>query len=51
MNNPDVVFPLHFRATAPNPTPGMTTMQVFGIRPTFKRGGRIKVTNHKKIIR
>jgi hypothetical protein len=38
-----VQFPLHFRGTGPNPIPGMTTMQVGGIKPTLKKGGKINV--------
>ena len=42
--NPQIMFPLHFRGVGPNPFPGMTTMQVKGIRSTFKKGGKIKVS-------
>ena len=46
-NNPMVQFPLHFRGTGPNPIPGMTTMQVSGIKPTLRKGGKINVQKLK----
>ena len=46
-NNPMVLFPLHFRGKGPNPIPGMTTMQVTGIKPTLKKGGKINVQKFK----
>ena len=45
-DHPQILFPLHFRGTGPNPFSGMTTMQVKGIRSTFKKGGKIKVSVH-----
>lgn len=42
--NPKVIFPLHFQEIGPNPFPGMTTMQVKGVKSTFKKGGKIKVS-------
>ena len=45
--NPNLLFPLHLRVNAPNPFPEMITMQVRGIKPTFKKGGKIKVSTKK----
>lgn len=42
-DNPQIMFPLHFRGIGPNPFHGMTTMQVRGIRPTFKKGGKVSI--------
>ena len=48
LRHPGIIFPLHFRGIGPNPFPGMTTMQVKGIYPTFKEGGKtIKLISKK----
>ena len=54
-NNPansNLVFPLHVKGVGPNPTPGMTTLQVENIYPSLKRGGNVirKFKNRRKKV-